>query len=114
MFIEPKYLTEDDRGSWATHPTHTSEQNIMAKITLEFAAFLNTPRPRQNGPYFVDDILEHIFLNKISRILIIISPWFVTKATLSSLVHVMGWRRTGDKPLTETMWTNWKDQAHMS
>ena len=68
--------------------------------------YLNTLRPRQNGRDFADDTFKRIFLNENIRISIKISPKFVTKGLINnipSLVQIMAWRRSGDKPLSEPM-----------
>ena len=71
-----------------------------------FDCFLNTPRPRQDGRLFPDDIFKSIFLNENVQILIKISLTFVPKAPINNipaLVQIMAWRRPGDKPLSEPM-----------
>ena len=55
-----------------------------------------------------DDIFKRIFLNENVSILIQISLKLVSKGAIdnkSSLVQVMAWRRSGDKPLSEPMMT---------
>ena len=67
---------------------------------------LNTLRPRQNGRHFADDVFKCIFLNEYVCILLKISLKFVAKGPINnipSLVQVMAWRRSGDKPLSEPM-----------
>ena len=67
---------------------------------------VNTLRPRQNGRHFPDDIFKWIFLNENVRISINISLKFVPKGPINNIpiyVHVMAWRRPGDKPLSEPM-----------
>ena len=67
---------------------------------------VNTLRPRQNGRRFADDTFKHIFLNENVRISIKISLKFVPKGPINnnpSLVQIMAWRRSGDKPLSEPM-----------
>ena len=66
----------------------------------------NTLRPRQNGRHFPDDILKWIFLNENVWISIKISLKFVPKGLINNiltLVQIMAWRRSGDKPLFEPM-----------
>ena len=64
----------------------------------------NTLRPRQNVHRFVDDTIKRIFLNKNVRISIRISLKFVPKGPINpSLVQIMVWRQSGDKPLSEPM-----------
>ena len=68
--------------------------------------YLNTLRPRQNGRRFADDTFKRIFLNENVRISIKISLKFVPKGPINnipSLVQIMAWRRSGDKPLSEPM-----------
>ena len=68
--------------------------------------FFNTSRPRQNGRHFPDDIFKCIFLNENVWISIKISLKFVPKGPVDNfpaLVHIMAWRRPGDKPLSEPM-----------
>ena len=53
-----------------------------------------------------DDIFKCIFLNENGIIPIQISLKFVPRRTIDNkptLVHVMAWRRSGDKPLPEPM-----------
>ena len=53
-----------------------------------------------------DDIFKRIFLNKNGVMLILISLKFVPRSPIDNkpaLVHVMAWRRTGDRPLPEPM-----------
>ena len=53
-----------------------------------------------------------IFLNKNVWILINISLKFVPKGpinNISALIQIMAWRRTGDKPLSEPMMTQFND-----
>ena len=67
---------------------------------------VNTLRPRQNGRRFPDDIFKCIFMNENVWILIKISVKFVPKGPINdipSLVQIMAWRRSGDKPLSEPM-----------
>ena len=71
-----------------------------------------TLRPRQNGLHFAGDILKCIFLNENVWISIKMSRRFVPKCPIGSgpaLVHIMAWRRTGDKPLSEPMMAKFTD-----
>ena len=61
---------------------------------------------RPNGRHFPDDIFKWIFLNENVWISINISLKFVPRGPINNiplLVHVMAWRRPGDKPLSEPM-----------
>ena len=67
---------------------------------------LNTLRPRQNGRHFTDDIFKCIFLNENVWIPVKITLKFVPKCLINNnptLVQIMVWRRSGDKPLSEPM-----------
>ena len=68
--------------------------------------WVNTLRPRQEGRHFADDTFKRIFLNENVRVLIKVSLRFVPKGPInnnSPLVQIMAWRRSGDKPLSESM-----------
>ena len=70
------------------------------------ASDINTLRPRQNGRHFADNIFNCIFLNENAWISLKISLKFVPKVRINnipSLVQIMAWRRSGDKPLSEPM-----------
>ena len=59
-----------------------------------------------------DNIFKSIFLNENDRILIQISLKFVPRSPIDNkptLVEVMDWRGTGDKPLPEPMLTQFND-----
>ena len=67
---------------------------------------INALKPRENGPHFADDIFKCIFVNENLWIPLKISLKFVPKGPINnipSLVQIMAWRRTGDKPLSEPM-----------
>ena len=67
---------------------------------------LNTLRPRQNGRHFPDDMFKWIFLNENLWISIKISLEFVLQGPINNiptLVQIIAWRRSGDKPLSEPM-----------
>ena len=66
----------------------------------------NTLRSRQNCRHFADDIFKCIFMNENVWISLKISLEFVPKIPMNnipSLVQIMAWRRSGDKPLSEPM-----------
>ena len=70
--------------------------------------WFNSSPPGQNGPHFRDDILKGISMNEKICILIRISLKFVPKGPINNipaLVQMMAWRRSGDKPLSEPMLT---------
>ena len=84
-------------------------------ILLSTSAFLfclqqiqhvNTLRPGQDGRHFADDSFTCIFFNENWCILIKFSLKYVRKGPIDNnraLVQIMAWRRSGDKPLSESM-----------
>ena len=67
---------------------------------------INTLRQRWNRRHFADDVFKYIFQNENVWISIKISLKFVPKGSINDipvLVHIMAWRRPGDKPLFEPM-----------
>ena len=61
---------------------------------------------------FQDDIFKCIFLNENVKISIKISLKFVPKSPINNipaLVQIMAWLRTGDKPSSEPMRTQFND-----
>ena len=58
-----------------------------------------------------DDMFKWIFLNESSRILIKMSLKFVLSPVDNNpaMVQIMAWRRPGDKPLSEPMFTQFTD-----
>ena len=67
---------------------------------------VNTLRPRQHGRHFADDSFRCISLNDNVWISIKTSLKFVPRGSIDNnptLFQIMAWRRTGDKPLSETM-----------
>ena len=69
---------------------------------------VNILRPRQTGRHFADNSFKRIFMDAKFYMLIQISLKSVPKGPIDNkavLVHVMAWRRTGDKPLSEPMLT---------
>ena len=85
----------------------------MTNISIKIITFLfNLSPPGQNGHHFADDTFKCIFLNENVRISIKISLKFVPKGPIdnkAALVQVMAWRSTGDKPLPESMLTQFTD-----
>ena len=86
----------------------------------------STLRPILNGHHFADDIFKRIFFNKNVWISIKISLEFLPKGPtnkIPALFHIMAWRCSGDKPLSEPMMVNlpthicvtrpqWVNQSH--
>ena len=76
------------------------------KQNTSFAALFITLRPRQNGRHFPDDIFKCILLNGNVCISIKISLTFAPTVRINKIpawVHIMAWRRPGDKPLSKPM-----------
>ena len=70
------------------------------------AQSVNTLRSRQNGQHSAEDISKCIFALETYFIFIQITVRFVCKGPIDNkptLVRIMDWRRTGDKPLSEPM-----------
>ena len=85
------------------------EMIVIKQPYPEHGSVLNTLRPRQNGRHFPDNIFKCIFLNENAWISIKISLKFVPKGPINkipALVQIMAWRRSGDKPLSESMMVN--------
>ena len=85
---------------------HHFDQGCMNVEYLLAAQCVNTLRPRQKGRHFADDIFTCVFLNENVWIPIKISSKFVPKGPINNipaLVQIMAWRRSGDKPLSESM-----------
>ena len=73
---------------------------------------LNSLRPRQNRPHFADDVFKCNFLNENVWIPIKISLKFVPKGPINNIPafdQIMVWHRTGNKPLSEPMMTQFND-----
>ena len=79
-----------------THCKHNLNW-LQAMRTCGSNLQVNTLRLRQNGRHFPDNILKRISLNGNVRILIKISPNFVSSGPINNipaLVHIMAWRRS--------------------
>ena len=99
---------KEDRTGWKYSPY------IATYVAVnEGSTHLLTHLPLdKNGHHFADNIFKHIFLNENIRIAIQISLKFVPEGPVdnkSALVQVMAWRRTGDKPLSEPMLTQFSN-----
>ena len=88
-----------------------SDNDVLSPCLLTQDWFDSSP-PNKNGRHFPDDIFKCIFMNETFCILIRISLKFVPKGAINNipaLVQIMGWRRTGAKPLSEAMLTQFID-----
>ena len=91
--------------AWRLAQQYTRTYILILHKSISWSRY-NTLRPRKNGRHFADDIVECIFLNENIWISIKISLKFVLKGSINnipSLVQIMAWCRTGDKPLSEPM-----------
>ena len=82
-------------------PCHMRQIHWLPSSAL---SLLNTLRPRLNCRHFADDIFRCIFLNENEWMLLMISLKFVPKVRIENiptLVSIMAWCRSGDKPLSE-------------
>ena len=96
--ISPAYLNAMFTRKQCPYALIDSFVLVRPKVNLTQYG-LNTLRPRQNGRRFAD-------LNENVRISIKISLKFVPKGpinNIAALVQIMAWRRSGDKPLSESM-----------
>ena len=92
--------------SWCQLCIHWVVHNHVPSLQTAQLNAINTLRPRQNGRRFADDTFKRIFLNENIRVSIEISLKFVPKGPINNipaLVQIMAWRRSGDKPLFESM-----------
>ena len=60
----------------------------------------DTLSPKHNGRHFTNNIFKHIFLNENFLIWI---KFHWNMFLMEALVHIMAWRRIGDKPSSEAM-----------
>ena len=80
---------------------HITTDNILSRLHLDKIAAI-----------LADDISKWIFLNENGRIPTQISLKFIPKSPVDNkptLVQVIAWPRTGDKPLPEPMMTKSTD-----
>ena len=96
------------RPATSYYPDHCWSRS-MSPYGVTMTQWVNTLRPGQNGLHFPDDIFRCIFLNENAWISSKISLKFVPNGPVNNipaLVQIMAWRRTSDKPLSETMMTS--------
>ena len=78
--------------------------SLLTHICVTRPQWVDTFRLRQKGCHFADSIFKCTSLNENFYILIQISLKFFSKDPMNnmpSLVQIMAWRWTGDKPLSE-------------
>ena len=91
-------------GRQAPLGTRTSGALLLRWTTL----IPDMDSPGQNGRHFADDIFKCVFMTEKFCISIRISRKFVSKGPIdkkSVLIYVMALRRTDDKPLPESILT---------
>ena len=99
------YKRTDNTSAWVQQVNCCCNFSFACNPKTKLWPF-NTLRPRQNGRRFTDDTFKRIFVNENVRISIKISLKFVPKGPINNyptLVEIMAWRRSGDKPLSEPM-----------
>ena len=92
---------------------HQTSLIKIEKMYGHFSASNLTHLPlHKMAAILADDIFKCMFLNENDRISIQISLKFVPRNPIdkkAALVQVMAWRRTGDKPLPESVLTQFTD-----
>ena len=104
------------RRTYAAVFVECRRRSLLVKYDDQFVIkhhiCVNSLRPRQNRRHFTEDVFKCNFLNENVWIPIKISLKFVPKGPINNipaLVQIMAWRRTGDKPLSEPMMTQFND-----
>ena len=88
------------------------QMHIYMSVKQYSLCKINSSPPGQNGCHFADDMFKYIFLNENIRISNKISLKYVPRFlidNMSTLVQIMGWRRPGNKPLSEPMLAQFPD-----
>ena len=126
MVMRPSYF---DNGNSFTGKTASLYWNgSIMPYGITRPQWVNTLSLRRNEQHFADDIFKRIFFNENVWISIKISLKFVPKGPINNipaLVHIMAWRRSGDKPLSESMmvslpthicvtWPQWVKKSDMN
>ena len=114
MFCIPSHAPISDLMGCSFHRNHSgvTGSNMWNVWIYHTLSSLTHPPPDKMAAILADDIFNCIFLNENDRILTQISLKYVPRSPIdnkSSLVQVMAWRRTGDKPLPEPMMTQFND-----
>ena len=79
-------------------------------------SLLNSSPLDKMAAILADDIFKRIFLNENVRISIQISLKFVPRGSIDNkpvLVQIMAWHRIGDKPLPESMLTQFPSICYL-
>ena len=94
------WVNSRDAGDLRRHRAYYAV-TVMRRSDSNASCHDNTPRPRQNGRHFADDVFKYIFMNENVWISFKISLKFVPKGRInnnSALVQIMACRLVGDKP----------------
>ena len=88
--------------------TYITQGEVCASLVVgvTIVQLVNSLRPRQNRCHYAYDVFKCSFSIENVWIPIKISLKFVPKGPINNipvLVHIMAWRRPGDKPLSEPM-----------
>ena len=97
---------------WNWNEYNSNEATIILRNPHPLYRWFNSLRPRQNRRHFADDVFKCNLLNENVWIPIKISLKFVPNGPINNipaLVQIMARRRTGDKPLSEPMMTQFND-----
>ena len=92
--------------SWQEWFRISPQHDVFSYCAAVISWCINSMRPRPNRSHFADDGFKCIFENENEWISPRISLKFVPKVRINNipaLVHIMAWRRPGDKPLSEPM-----------
>ena len=84
----------------------SGDTSIADSLEASIPYTINKLTPRQNGRHFADDIFKYIFFNDNLWVSIKMPLNFSCKGTnntIPSLDQIIAWRRSGDKPLSESM-----------
>ena len=109
--VTRKMLPFDETSPCVTWPFGVSAWDLIVarrRTRIRFMGLDYQLIPR----HFADGIFRCIFMNEKFCIVIPISIEFVPKGSIdnkSILIQVMAWRRTGDKPISEPMLTQFTD-----
>ena len=79
--------------------------DILLLFSSLAVIWINTLRPRQNGPHFTDDLFKYIFLNENVWILIKISLKFVHKGPIDNM-HIGSDKGMAANRRQAIIWTN--------
>ena len=110
-YVLPDY-THIKRGHMRSVSASKASKGVEQVRRKAPGGWISSSHPGQNGCHFTDDIFKCIFLNENILILIEISLRFIPNGPISNipaLVQIMAWRQPSDKPLSESMLTQFTD-----